>query len=72
MSWAETQAIERNAGALNEHIVPRFRSLSRDDEMRGHRRGHKTKNLFHVDMPEEVIFKLSELIFPSDNVTGRS
>jgi len=40
--------------------------------MRGHRRGYETKNLFQVDMPEEVIFKLSELIFPGDNVTGRS
>ncbi len=30
----------------------------------------KTKNLSRVDMPEEVISKLSELIFPGDNVTG--
>jgi hypothetical protein len=72
MSWAGIQAIERNAKAFNGHIVPRFRNLPRSDETGRHRRGYKTKNLFQVDMPEEVIFKLSELIFPSDNVTGRS
>jgi len=72
MSRAGIQAIERNAKALNGHIVPRFKSLPRGDETGDHRRGYKTRNLFQVDMPEEVIFKLSELIFPGDNVTGRS
>jgi len=53
-----------------QEIVPRFRSLPRVDEMGGRGRGYKTKNLSRVDMPEEVISKLSELIFPGDNVTG--
>ena len=69
-SWAGIRAIEWNAKALNGHIEPRFRSLSRGDETGGHGRGYKTKNLFQVDMLEEVIFKLSELIFPGDRVTG--
>jgi hypothetical protein len=65
-----SKAFEENAEALNEHVVPRFRGLPRGDETGGRRRGHKTKNLFRVDMPEEVICKLSELIFPGDSVTG--
>ena len=70
MSQAGIPAIGQNAGAFNEHFVPRFRSLPRGDETEGRRRGYKTKNLFRVDMPEEVIIKLSELIFPGDRVTG--
>jgi hypothetical protein len=70
MSWARILAIERIAEALNDHIVPRIRSLPRGDETGCRRRGHRTKNLLRVDMPEEVICKLSELIFPGDSVTG--
>ena len=70
ISQAAIQASEKDAETLNEYVVPRFMSVSRSDETGGRRRGHKTKNLFRVDMPEEVMSKLSELIFPGDNVTG--